>query len=249
MAGAGVARDLAQRGSRASSSRRSTSQRGRPLARPSSSTAGSGISSSSTSGWSGNPARARDLARLASHLIRPLPFLMPVYRAGRAASIKVRLGLRLYDLLTPGKRTPRYGVVDAARARTLEPTLRPEGLLGAGYYFDDLLLSPERLCLENVLSAGRARTRSTTSRRRSSGGVPTVAGRRGSGPRRRRRRGAPRAGARQRRRPLGRPGPGAGGRRGPRGADPPDHQGRPRSSPASPSARSTSPRPTTGWSS
>src|SRR5262245_12223923 len=96
------------------------------------------------------------LARLASHLIRPLPFLMPVYGGGPRSLIKVRLGLRLYDLLTPGKRTPRYGTVDAGRARELEPSLRPENLLGAGYYFDDLLLSPERLCLENVLSARRA---------------------------------------------------------------------------------------------
>src|SRR5258707_1198817 len=40
-------------------------------------------------------------------------------------------------------------------ALSLEPRLRPDDLRGAGYYFDDLLLSPERLCLENVLSAGR----------------------------------------------------------------------------------------------
>jgi glycerol-3-phosphate dehydrogenase len=96
------------------------------------------------------------LARLAPQLIRPLPFLMPVYRGGPRSLIKVRLGLRLYDLLTPGKRTPRYGTMTAARAQALEPALRPEGLLGAGYYFDDLFLSPERLCLENVLSARRA---------------------------------------------------------------------------------------------
>jgi glycerol-3-phosphate dehydrogenase len=96
------------------------------------------------------------LARLAPHLVRPLPFLVPVYRAGGRSLVKVRLGLRLYDLLTPAKRTERYRTIDAARALALEPTLRPEGLLGAGYYFDDLLLSPERLCLENVLSARRA---------------------------------------------------------------------------------------------
>src|SRR5207245_8159188 len=41
----------------------------------------------------------------------------------------------------------------------LEPSLRAEDLRGAGYYFDDLLLSPERLCLENVLSACRAGAR------------------------------------------------------------------------------------------
>jgi glycerol-3-phosphate dehydrogenase len=96
------------------------------------------------------------LARLAPQLIRPLPFLVPVYQGGPRSLVKVRLGLRLYDLLTPGKRTPRYGAMEAARARALEPTLRADGLLGAGYYFDDLLLSPERLCLENVLSARRA---------------------------------------------------------------------------------------------
>jgi glycerol-3-phosphate dehydrogenase len=79
-----------------------------------------------------------------------------VYRGGARSLVKVRLGLRLYDLLTPGKRTGRYRTIDAAQALALEPTLRPEALEGAGYYFDDLLLSPERLCLENVLSARRA---------------------------------------------------------------------------------------------
>ncbi|HSE95730.1 MAG TPA: FAD-dependent oxidoreductase, partial [Methylomirabilota bacterium] len=96
------------------------------------------------------------LARLAPQVIRPLPFLVPVYRGGTRRLITVRIGLRLYDWLTPGKRTERYRTLDAGAARALEPTLRPEDLLGAGYYFDDLLLSPERLCLENVLSARRA---------------------------------------------------------------------------------------------
>src|SRR5262249_57755472 len=32
---------------------------------------------------------------------------------------------------------------------------RGDDLRGAGYYFDDLLLFPERLCLENALSAAR----------------------------------------------------------------------------------------------
>jgi glycerol-3-phosphate dehydrogenase len=96
------------------------------------------------------------LARLAPHLARPLPFLVPVYGTGTRSLIKVRLGIRLYDWLTPGKRTPRYRTLSPAEALALEPTLRPDGLAGAGYYFDDLLLSPERLCLENVLSARRA---------------------------------------------------------------------------------------------
>ena len=96
------------------------------------------------------------LARLAPQLTRPLPFLVPVHTSGTRSLIKVRIGIRLYDLLTPGKRTPRYRTLGREEALALEPTLRPDDLVGAGYYFDDLLLSPERLCLENVLSARRA---------------------------------------------------------------------------------------------
>ena len=95
------------------------------------------------------------LSRLAPHLIRPLPFLIPIYRGGRRGLIKVRIGLALYDWLTPGKATDRYRVIRPEAALALEPEVRAEDLRGAGYYFDDLLLSPERLCLENVLSACR----------------------------------------------------------------------------------------------
>jgi glycerol-3-phosphate dehydrogenase len=99
------------------------------------------------------------LARLAPQLVKPLPFLVPVYKAGTRSLIKVRIGLRLYDLLTPGKRTEHYRVISRQDALALEPGLKPDDLLGAGLYFDDLLLSPERLCLENVLSARRVGAR------------------------------------------------------------------------------------------
>ncbi len=95
------------------------------------------------------------LGRLAPHLIRPLPFLIPIYRGGRPGLIKVRIGLTLYDWLTPGKRTDGSRVLRPEAALALEPEVRAEDLRGAGYYFDDLLLFPERLCLENVLSACR----------------------------------------------------------------------------------------------
>jgi len=95
------------------------------------------------------------LGRLAPHLIRPLPFLIPIYRSARRGLIKVRIGLTLYDWLTPGKRTDRSQVIRPEAALALEPEVRAEDLKGAGFYFDDLLLSPERLCLENVLSACR----------------------------------------------------------------------------------------------
>jgi len=95
------------------------------------------------------------LGRLAPHLVKPLPFLVPIYRDSSRSLIKVRLGLKLYNWLTPGRDRERYRVLPAVDALSLEPAIRPDELRGAGYYFDDLLLYPERLCLENVLSACR----------------------------------------------------------------------------------------------
>jgi len=100
-------------------------------------------------------AERQRLQRLAPHLIKPLPFLVPIYRDSSRGLIKVRLGLKLYDWLTPGRDRERYRVLRAIDALSLEPAIRPDDLRGAGYYFDDLLLFPERLCLENVLSACR----------------------------------------------------------------------------------------------
>lgn len=99
------------------------------------------------------------LSRLAPQLVRPLPFLLPVYRHRGRSLIRVRVGLWLYDRLTPGPSRERYRLLGRAEALAREPALRPEDLLGVGYYVDDLLLSPERLCLENVLAARRTGAR------------------------------------------------------------------------------------------
>jgi glycerol-3-phosphate dehydrogenase len=95
------------------------------------------------------------LRRLAPQVIKPLPFLVPIYAESSRGVIKVRIGLKLYDFLTPGRDRERYRVLRPIDALSLEPTIRAEGLRGAGYYFDDLLVFPERFCLENVLSAVR----------------------------------------------------------------------------------------------
>ena len=95
------------------------------------------------------------LRNLAPHVVRALPFVVPIYRESSRGLIKVRIGLKLYDWLTPGRNRERYRVLRPVDALALEPAIRAEGLRGAGYYFDDLLVFPERFCLENVLSACR----------------------------------------------------------------------------------------------
>src|SRR3990172_1324751 len=87
------------------------------------------------------------LQRLAPHLVRPLPFVVPVYRGAKRGMITVRVGMKLYDLLTPGKRTEHYRTMSREETLRHEPHLEPRDLLGAGFYFDDLLLLPYRLCL------------------------------------------------------------------------------------------------------
>jgi len=71
------------------------------------------------------------LRRLAPHLVRPLPFLVPIYRDSTRGLVKVRIGLRLYDWLTPGRDRERYRVLPPIDALSLEPRLRPDDLRGA----------------------------------------------------------------------------------------------------------------------
>ncbi len=97
----------------------------------------------------------KTLERLAPHLVRPLPFMVPIYRGSRRGLVMVRIGLRLYDWLTPGKVADRFRVMRPVEALSVEPGIQADDLQGVGYYFDDLLVFPERLCLENILSAIR----------------------------------------------------------------------------------------------
>src|SRR5215510_5627143 len=80
------------------------------------------------------------LERLAPRLVQPLPFLVPIYQDSSRSLIKVRIGLALYHWLTPGRHRERYRVLKPVDALSLEPGLRPDELLGAGYHVDDLLL-------------------------------------------------------------------------------------------------------------
>src|SRR6202046_225307 len=45
-------------------------------------------------------AERRNLQRIAPHLVRPLPFLLPLYGAGLAERLTLKAGLTLYDLLS-----------------------------------------------------------------------------------------------------------------------------------------------------
>lgn len=96
--------------------------------------------------------------RIAPHLVRPLPFLVPIAGGGRAT---LAAGLALYDLLSfdrgwlddPEQRLPGHRWFRRGDALKREPSLEAPGFSGAFLYYDAQMYAPERLALECLLDA------------------------------------------------------------------------------------------------
>ena len=92
----------------------------------------------------------RTLMRLvAPHLVRRLPFLLPLYEDGPYGRLVIRSGLWVYGKLA---RERFQTFVEPARARRSVPPLRLDGLRGCGV-FADAWTHDTRLCLANVRAA------------------------------------------------------------------------------------------------
>ncbi|HEX8140353.1 MAG TPA: glycerol-3-phosphate dehydrogenase [Pyrinomonadaceae bacterium] len=93
------------------------------------------------------------LLRLAPHLVRPLPMLIPIYRGQRRSRLQIRAGMLAYDLLSLDKSLAHHHMLSRTETLRRVPALRDEGLEGASLYYDAQVEYAERLVLENVLSA------------------------------------------------------------------------------------------------
>ncbi|HEU0034402.1 MAG TPA: glycerol-3-phosphate dehydrogenase [Kofleriaceae bacterium] len=91
--------------------------------------------------------------RVAPHLVRPLPFLIPIYKGAKPGLELMNFGLWIYDSLALF-RAPRLHKTfrGAKNALALEPQLRADGLRGALEYYD-CATDDARLVLENALDA------------------------------------------------------------------------------------------------
>jgi glycerol-3-phosphate dehydrogenase len=94
------------------------------------------------------------LLRIAPHLVRPLPFLLPLYEDARLGPLKLRAGLSIYDFLAGRARISRHGWLNAQALHEREPDVRVDGLRG-GFHFSDAQMNDARLCLENAIDARR----------------------------------------------------------------------------------------------
>ena len=98
----------------------------------------------------------RQLDRLLPHQVRPLRFLLPVYRDSRVGRLRLKAGLWLYDLLA-GRNQPVGGhqSFSAEQLVNVESTLKSDNLVG-GFSYGDCGTDDFRMVLEVVDTAMQA---------------------------------------------------------------------------------------------
>ncbi len=92
------------------------------------------------------------LMKVAPHLVRPLEFLVPVYKHDKPGLFVLDVGLWIYDALSKFSSPRLHRTVRAPRLAKLEPGLKRDGLDGGLLYYD-CNTDDARLTLENIVDA------------------------------------------------------------------------------------------------
>ena len=93
------------------------------------------------------------LFRLAPHLVKPVPLMLPFYSHNRRSKWAVRAGMVLYDILSFDKSTVTHRVLSRADTIARFPDMDADGLKGAAIFMDGQVVWSERLCTEVALQA------------------------------------------------------------------------------------------------
>jgi glycerol-3-phosphate dehydrogenase len=104
--------------------------------------------------------RAR-LLRIAPHLVRPIPFVLPTYGLGLHSKTVMRTALLLNDLIgfdrsegaLPDRRIPPGRVIGPSDIAALVPGLDTSGLSGGAIWYDCQVANTERLALAYLHAA------------------------------------------------------------------------------------------------
>ncbi|NIM98082.1 MAG: FAD-dependent oxidoreductase [candidate division Zixibacteria bacterium] len=103
-----------------------------------------------------------ELLRIAPHLVRPLPIIIPTYGHGIKGKGVLGTGMFLYDLVTldrnwgirdAQRRIPRGRFISRQEILKLFPGLDQEGLTGGAVFCDGQIHNPQRLGLSFLRSA------------------------------------------------------------------------------------------------
>ena len=91
--------------------------------------------------------------RVAPHLVRPLPFLIPIYKGAKPGFELMNVGLWIYDSLALFRAPRMHKTFRGLKAAlAMEPQLKPDGLRGVLEYYD-CATDDARLVLENAIDA------------------------------------------------------------------------------------------------
>lgn len=89
--------------------------------------------------------------KLTPHLAKEVAFYLPVYNNVKRPLWMIRIGLHLYDFLSSFKNSP-HSVKSKSECLKEIPGLNPEGLTGAGVYFDGIM-DDAKITLEVIYDA------------------------------------------------------------------------------------------------
>ncbi len=101
------------------------------------------------------------LVRIAPHLVKPMPFLIPTYQHIGAKKSLLRMALKLNDLIAFDRNHalpetthfPSSCMISDKQTSEYCPIIDQSGLTGGAYYFDAQVHNSERLLLAMLLSA------------------------------------------------------------------------------------------------
>lgn len=107
----------------------------------------------------------RALARVAPHLVRPLPFIVPTYRDPRRSAAAMRLALGINDIVSHDRhrdlpdqslRLPNGELVSRDECLRLNQVVDPAGVTGGAIWYDYQVHSTDRMTFSFVQSAADA---------------------------------------------------------------------------------------------
>ena len=93
------------------------------------------------------------LFKLAPHLVKPVPLLMPFYARNKRPSWLIRLGMIAYDVLSWDKKQPNHSILTKRAVLSRFTGMEPAGLTGSAVFIDGQVEYAERLCVELAVAA------------------------------------------------------------------------------------------------
>jgi glycerol-3-phosphate dehydrogenase len=96
------------------------------------------------------------LFRLAPHLVKPAPLMVPIYSHNRRPGWMVELGMITYDALSLRKTPPTHRFLTRARTQRRFAGASTDGLSGSVVFYDGQVEAAERLCVEIAVDAQAA---------------------------------------------------------------------------------------------